>query len=157
MRQLNPKSMIRVVLVVFGVLAANTALAADTAGQKIVDGILLYYSVVPAELIRGYSKDNPEAAMHGGAPSGTHAHHVLVALFDRDSRERITDAVVTASVREIGLGATEKPLEPFTVADALTYGNYFDMPTKTIYHIDVKIRRPGLSEVVDAQFDYRHH
>ncbi len=157
MRRPKYRSTVRVTLAVIAMLIANTALAADTAGQKIVDGIMLYYSVVPAELIRGYAKGQPEAAMHGGAPSGSHAHHVLVALFDKDTLERITDANVTATVQEIGLGSTEKPLEPFTIANALTYGNYFDMPTKTTYHIDVKIRRPGSQEVVDAKFDIRHH
>ena len=157
MRRGKARSTVRVAVAVFTMLVASTALAADTAGQKIADGIMLYYSVVPAELVRGYAKGKPEAAMHGGAPSGTHAHHVQVALFDKDTLERITDADVTATVREIGLGITEKPLEPFTVANALTYGNYFDMPTKTIYHIDIKVRRPGSQEIVDVKFDFRHH
>ena len=139
------------------VLVAGTAFAADAPGQKVVDGIQIYYAVTPAEIIRGYPKDAPEASMHGGMPVGRHYHHVMVALFESKSLDRITDAKVTARVREIGLSGVEKELEPIMIAGALTYGNYFKMPSLTIYKIDLAIRRPGFPHIVETSFEFRHH
>jgi len=99
-------------------LFSGAAFAADSSDYKIVDGLAIYYAVLSAEVIRGHPKGHPEAVMHGGVPAGKHVHHVLIALFDGESMERITDAQVTASVGEIGLAKRKKALEPFTVADA---------------------------------------
>jgi len=50
-----------------------------------------------------------------------------------------------------------KSLEPFTVAGALTYGNYFEFSPATTYTADIEIRRPGRPEAVKTRFEYRHH
>jgi hypothetical protein len=42
------------------------------------------------------------------------------------------------------------------IAGTITYGNYFDMPNKNIYHIKIQIRRPGKSGVIEARFTHRH-
>ena len=130
---------------------------ADTHSGYLVDrGIAVYYAVIPAEMIRGHSKQHTEATMHGGVPGRPHVHHVMVALFDASSLERIIDADVTATVSEIGLAGTQRKLEPFTVADALTYGNYFDMRPRTDYRIRVDVRRPASKSAARVEFVFKH-
>lgn len=144
-------------LAVVFLLFSSAAFAADSSDYRVVDGLAIYYATVPAEVIRGHTKGHPEAVMHGGVPKGKHVHHVMVALFDGESLERITDAQITATVAEPGLAGRQKRLEPFTVADALTYGNYFEFSKLATYTIDIEVRRPGSSRVVKTRFEYRHH
>lgn len=138
-------------------LFSSAAFAADSSDYRVVDGLAIYYAVLPAEMIRGHPKEHPEAVMHGGVPAGKHVHHLMIALFDGKSLERITDAQVTATVGEIGLAQTKKQLEPFTVADALTYGNYFEFSNLATYTVAIEVRRPGSPSVIETRFEYRHH
>ena len=48
----------------FGAAMANDNLT------KVVDGVTIYIGILPAEMIRGYPKEGPEGAMHGGVPRG---------------------------------------------------------------------------------------
>lgn len=136
---------------------AGVSIASEPADYKVADGIGIYYAVLPAEIVRGHPKGHPEATMHGGVPSGKHIHHVMVALFEGETLDRITDAEVQATVLEIGLSGETKNLEPFTIAGALTYGNYFEMPSQTVYRIKVEVRRPDSQKVVKTVFEYTHH
>ena len=136
---------------------ATVSIASQPGDYIVADGIGIYYAVLPAELIQGHPKGHPETTMHGGVPSGKHIHHVMVALFDGKSLDRITDAEVKATISEIALSGETKKLEPFTVAGALTYGNYFEMPSQTIYRIRVEVRRPGSPKTIEAVFEYNHH
>ena len=99
---------------------ATVSIASQPGDYIVADGIGIYYAVLPAELIQGHPKGHPEVTMHGGVPSGKHIHHVMVALFDAKSLDRITDAEVKATISEIALSGETKNLEPFTVAEALT-------------------------------------
>jgi hypothetical protein len=131
--------------------------AAQTGGSyRAVDGIGVYLGMLPAELIRGHPKGHVESMMHGGPPGSAHAHHLVVALFDLQTSDRITDADIEATVGEIGLAGTVRTLEPFTVADALTYGNYFEMRTRTRYVVRLAITRPGQSAALTTSFEYDH-
>ena len=138
-------------------LFVGTGYAADSSGYKTVDGLTIYYAVIPAEILRLSPEGSTEATMHGGVPRGKHIHHLMVALFEGKNMKRVTDAQVTARFREIGLGWKKKQLEPFTVAGALTYGNYFTFSDLGRYTIDIEVRRPGSSDVVTTEFEFRHH
>lgn len=140
----------------FVTLASSVASAADPSGYKAIDGLTLYYAVIPAEMVRGHPKEHAEATMHGGIPKAKHSHHVMAALFAGKTLERVTDAEVTATVGEVGLAGTQKRLEPFTVAEALTYGNYFEFSPLTTYVIEFTIRRPESSKVVKSRVEYKH-
>jgi hypothetical protein len=148
------------VLVLFlaaaNLLAPGRAMADSHSGYLVDRGLAVYYAVIPAELIRGHPKSHPEGAMHGGIPKRPHAHHVMVALFDAKSLDRIVDAEVTATVGEIGLAGERRELEPFTVADALTYGNYFDLRPNTHYHVRVYVQRPDSEEAARLEFEFEH-
>ena len=127
----------------------------ETCGSKAVNGMIAYYAVVPSQFVGTHPPAHPEATMHGGVPSGKRSHHLIVALFEEERFERVTNADVSATVAEVGLAGRTKPLEPFTVNDALTYGNYFDFTLRTRYRITVSVRRPGKAET-KFQFEYEH-
>jgi uncharacterized protein involved in high-affinity Fe2+ transport len=139
------------------VLAVSApAVAQDVSPYKVVRGLAVYLGVMPAELIVGHAKGHVEAEMHGGAPAGPHSYHVMVAIFDDASGQRITDAVVTARVAGVGLAGRVETLEPMTVADALTYGAYFKLPGRDRYRVRIEIARPGTTRPVNVEFGYDH-
>ena len=146
-----------VVPAVMLVLIAGASLAGDLGRYKVVDEIGIYLGVVPTDLIANHPMEHTESTMHGGVPLGEHHHHVMVALFDAKTGERIADADVKANVREVGLGGKVKKLEPMTIAGALTYGNYFELRYRARYHISVQVRRPGSPRVIEARLEYEHH
>lgn len=145
-------------LVIGGIAALflTGAFAADVATHKVVNGVAVYLGVLPSEMIMGHPKSHTEAEMHGGIPAGEHSYHVTVALFDATTGKRITGAQVSAKVSELGLSGIEKKLEPMTIAGATSYGNYFRMSGSGIYRIQVQIRRPGVTQAIEAEFEYQH-
>jgi hypothetical protein len=54
----------------------------------------VYLGVVPAAQVKGQGV----AMMHGGAPKGPDAYHIVAAVFDAATGARISDATVTAKV-----------------------------------------------------------
>lgn len=141
----------------FLLLSLTPAVAADSSGYATVDDALVYYAVVPAEMVRKYRRGSPESEMHGGVPAGKHVHHIQIAPFDAKTSERIAGARFTATIAELGLGEKQIVLEPFSVGEALTYGGYFEFSKLGRYTIDVRIERPGAARPTRTRFDYRHH
>jgi len=130
--------------------------AAPDRNRKIVDGTEIYLGIVSAELMRAqYSKGSPEGSMHGGIPTGKGYYHVNISLFDSKTRAAITDAQVEASVREPVSGGDTKWLEPVTLNNTKSYGNYFRMSGKNPYTITVRIQRPGASRAIEAKFEHK--
>lgn len=129
--------------------------AAPSEQHKLIDHTAIYLGVLSAEMILGLHWDHLEETMHGGAPTGGHRYHVVVALFENVSGRRITDAQVTAQVSELGLAGPVKRLERMVIGDAISYGNYFEMPGKALYRIELQIRRPAAAPV-PAVFEYQH-
>ncbi|MND01977.1 hypothetical protein D3C83_211910 [compost metagenome] len=74
-------------------------------------------------------------------------------LRDHASKAEIKDAQVEARVANLMTGET-KPLEPATVNNAFSYGNYFQMPGKDPYTVTVKVLKPGAAPV-EAKFDIK--
>lgn len=149
---------LKTVVMLIVVFTFSAASAADGAGggPRVVDGVAIYLGVMPAEIIQGHPREHEEGRMHGGVPAGRHRDHLVLALFDDDSGERIEDAQVSAGVMELGLRGQWKTLEPMRIAGTITYGNYFDMPDEGTYHIRLRIRRPGSAGVIEAVFTHRH-
>lgn len=148
-------------ILVFALIAAARLLVssaeADTANGYVVDhGIAIYYALIPAEMIKGHSKKHTESTMHGGIPAGSHTHHLTAALFNATTFERIVDADVAAEIGEVGHPANRKRLQPFTVAGALTYGNYFDFRARTEYRIRIDVKAPDLANPARVEFDFKH-
>jgi len=142
-------------LTTLALLTSEPVRAADS-GYSVDHGITFYYAMIPAEMIRGHRPEHPEATMHGRVPSSQHTYHVMVALFDAQSLRRITDADVTASVAEIGFAGEQKRLEKFSVADAVTYGNYFEMRPNILYRIMVTVKAPDFKDEAHLSFEAKH-
>ncbi len=132
------------------------AFAADVATHKVVNGVDIYLGVLPSEMILDHPQSHAEPGMHGGVPAGEHRFHVMVALFDAATGKRITGAQVKATVSELALSGTEKKLEPMLIADTISYGNYFIMSGNGIYRIQVQVRRSGVAQAIETEFEYRH-
>ncbi len=138
-------------------LSAAVALAADTSTHKVVDGVSIYIGVLPAEMLRGHPKTHPEGVMHGGVPAGENHYHLVVALFDEASGQRISGASVKARVSELGLAGQEKELSPMMIAGTVTYGNYFSLPNPGPYRIKLAIERakPHAHGAIETEFEYQ--
>ena len=115
----------------------------------------MYFGVVSADVIRSHPKEYSQK-VYGVAPAGPAQYYVTVALFDTPSGQRIDGAVVKARVSTTGGAGPEKTLEPITIADSRSYGNYFAMGGAGPYKVSVNIRRPGSSDAIQAQFEYTH-
>ena len=131
--------------------------ASAASGQDfaVVGGTTVYFGVVPGDLIRSHPEQYPKKA-YGAPPSGPAQYYVTVALFDTATGQRIEDAVVKARVATAAGTGPEKTLQPITIANSRSYGNYFAMGGTGPYKITVHINRPGSSDTIQAQFEYTH-
>lgn len=150
------KISLHAIMSVIAALFLTGAYATDVPTHKVVNGMAIYLGVLPSEMVLGHPHSHTEAGMHGGVPAGKHQYHVLVAFFDAASGKRIANAQVKARVSELALSGTEKKLEPMHIADSVTYGNYFRMSSAGIYRIQVQIRRSGVAQAIEVDFEYRH-
>lgn len=131
-------------------LAVPSARAAEEGQYKVSHGIAAYLGFLPAEMVKGHPK------MHGGAPRGPHAYHMVVALFDEASGERISDAKVTARIAAPGMAGEVKSLEPMEIVGTRTYGTFLTLPGADRYTIALSIQRPGLHDLIALEFVYDH-
>lgn len=133
-------------------LAATAAWGADNSYHKVTDGVAVYFAIVPAEIVRGHPREHPEGEMHGGVAAGE--NHIMVALFDDKTDERITRAEVSARVSGGRASSIEKRLEPMVIAGSLTYGNYFPMSGAGPYRIELRIYAPGRNKPISMRFEW---
>ncbi|HEU4693441.1 MAG TPA: hypothetical protein VFS23_33995 [Vicinamibacterales bacterium] len=122
--------------------------------EQTVEGVTVYLGIVPAALIQGHSTTpgDPQS-LHGGTPSRSASHHVMVALFDAVTGARITDARVEARVEGV---PHAKPLEQMEVNGLMTYGNFFPFEDARVRRIRVEIALPDRAAPLVAQFAYDH-
>lgn len=152
----------RFIIALFGALFCSLVLfstatsAAHLGKTKTVDGVAIYLGMVPAAEMRRHPDRYPAHEL-SKIPSGKHVHHVMLALFDNPSGERITDAVLTARVAPLALGGPTKPLDPMVVAGALTYCNYFRISPLDTTVIQAEIRRSNTARVIHARFILEPH
>lgn len=146
--------LVKFVVAVAGILlgVASAAPAGDTAYRRVADGMVVYFGILPAELVRGHPREHPESGMHGGVPIGE--NHLVIALFNDKTGKRITRAEITATITGPDRFKAEKKLESMVVAGAVTFGNYFTMPGPGPYRIAVRIRTPGIGHDVEATFTW---
>ncbi len=145
------------VLIVIGLMFGMARAAAVNPAQPIrLDGMELFFGIIPAEILRGHPSDHEERSMHGGVPRGKGVHHLVISVFDTKTRARITDATITGSITELGMATQHKTLEAMSFGGAVSYGNYFAMPNQGPYEIVVNVRRPGNGRAATARFQYWH-
>jgi hypothetical protein len=79
---------------------------------------------VPAQLLRGNTDASHLATMHGGLPSGSGSHRLVLAIYDERAQRQVEGAT---TVTPLGLGPTRRKLEPMQIGTSATYGNVFPM------------------------------
>jgi hypothetical protein len=136
-------------------LSSHRAEAQESLSRT-ADGVSVYIGVVPAEITKGPPSHTPAPEMHGGVPHGAHEYHIVAAIFDAASGDRISGATVTAQVSGVGLSGAEKTLEPMHIAGTTTYGNFFDLPGYDLYNVKSTIERPGARRPIVMDFKYDH-
>lgn len=137
------------------VLAIGGALANDS--YQISNGLAVYLGIVPAAVVRGHPSSHTEGAMHGGAGSGRHQQHIVVAVFDAETGVRVENARVSARIAGLGdVGRQATELEPMTIANTVTYGAFVTLPGNDRYEIVVDISVPGRARAVSIKFSSEH-
>jgi hypothetical protein len=134
-------------------VSVDSATAQETLSKS---GLTVYLGVVPAEIVKGPSAHSVERPMHGGVPTGTHEYHVVAAIFNTASGDRVSDASVTAQVSGIGLAGAKKKLEPMQISGTTTYGGFFDLPGFDLYAVKLTIDRAGAPQPLAFDFKYNH-
>lgn len=133
------------------VLAASAQAAADP-NVRYAENLVVYFGVMPAEVVRGHPVSHPESQMHGRGHESPAEKHVVIALFDAASGARITDATVSARV--VGSAEAARTLEPMTVAGATTYGNYLPLADAGSQQVRIEITRPSQGKPAVVTFRY---
>ncbi len=150
----------RLCLVLASLALTAPASAGVVDGVKTVDGLTVYLGVVPAAVTRAHAPQHPERSMHGGISRPRfHDVHLLVAVFNSASGQRLRNAAVTARIHGTNRNRWTVPLTPMTVNGALTYGAYTNVGAEEDVMISIDIRRPGRTprtRSVTAQFEYVH-
>lgn len=156
----------RLVAKAFCLVAASLAFTAPAGagvvdGVKTVDGLTVYLGVVPAAVTRGHAPQHTESTMHGGAAARRSIHdvHLLVAVFNSASGQRLRNVRVTARIHGTGRNLGTVPLTPMTVSGAMTYGGYANLGLEEDVMILVDVWRPGRTphtSTTTAQFEYGH-
>ena len=140
-------------LVSFG--SGENAWAADTDQPKTAGGLRVYLGIIPAEIVGEQSLLPPtDQAMHGGIPSRVHEYHLVTAIFDARSGERIVDATVTAQVSALNVPTTTKKLDLMERAGSPRYGSFFNLPTHELYTVKLTIERAADARPVMIEFRY---
>lgn len=137
-------------------LVPSAALAHVSDQTQSAGGLKVELGIAPAETLRGRPEEDAVRQMHGGLPSGRSMYHVMVAVFDAKTGQRIIEAQVRARVEEVGLSSEEKTLQPMAVANAVTYGNFFRMAGRGVFRITVQIRLPGTTRMTELKFEHQH-
>ena len=147
-----------IALALAGVWPAESVRAGISPGRQIVDSTVVYVGVVPAALTRAHPMTHVERQMHGNQAWDIHEIHVMVAVFDKSTGERITNAQIDA--RMIGEHGRRWAvhLVPMTINGALTYRAYTNLGQEENPSIIIDVSRPAGTRMskVSARFEYQH-
>lgn len=128
--------------------------SAEDSLSRTAEGLSVYIGIIPAEIVRGHLPGHPEKTMHGGAPRGGRASHLVAAIFDAASGARVSDATVTAQISGLGLSGTRKTLDAMEIANTVSYGGFFDLLGRDLYTVKLTIQRPGQPKPASLEFKY---
>lgn len=156
--QLPAKSLLWAVTLALLALLALAVAQAEPFGEPIrKDGLLIYYGVLPGALVAKAALDSSGPHMSEARARAPGGHHLIVALFEEKTNQRIVDATVTARVVPLGGAPEEKRLAPMHINETTTYGQFFRFDADTPYVVHLRIRRHGHeAQDIEAQFRYQH-
>lgn len=131
--------------------------ADDSPRHQIVDGVNVYLGVMPTAMIQD-QHDMPKAKLeHQGQSSEAEFHHILIALIDAQTGQRLSPISIDAEVSGLGgLAAQFKSLEAMNIHRTVSYGNYFHFPDRGSYRLRFTIHLSGRDSPVVTEFMYSH-
>lgn len=120
-----------------------------------VDGVTFYYGVVKGNTVKEHSTAHTEANMHKGPPASTASYHIVLALFETTSNQRITDATV-----EVRLGPSSTPAYAWLQMEAMrdvgseSFGRYVELPNPGQYPVEFRVNKDGRTNLITARFTF---
>ena len=123
----------------------DTVAAVRDPHHKRVGGVDVYLGIAPAA--------TAPAAQKG--PRGKGYYYLNISLRDDSTGAFIKDAQVEARAANAVTGGETKKLEPVTLNDAASYGNFFRIEGNEPYTITVRVRRPGDDGRLEASFEFK--
>lgn len=134
-------------MLVFAISAAHSA----EEQKLVVDGMEIFYGILSEERVHA---DEDSSFTHRGLLR-KHRRHLTVALFDAETKQRISDATINATVTPLGLAPTRKRLKQVRINEAVTYDHFFEFPPDSSpFRIVLKIDRPN-QPTHSTTFEYR--
>ncbi len=140
-------------------LGIQPALAKDNSFHEDSEHYRVYIGIVPASFLeKKPSLIDQDKQLHGGIseqPSTT--QHVMVTVFRKNNNTRVLNATAIAKVSrdKVFRGSMiEKPLEKMVTSGAVAYANFFDMPERGKYRIEVKIYESQKNGYETVHFAY---
>lgn len=140
-------------------LITSISHASDSNWHSDTPSYRVYLGVIAASTI----KNNPELidqekALHGGVHNASSSsQHIMVSIFTKDGNKRLLNATAIAKVKSkklFGRKNITKPLEKMLTSGTVTYGNFFELPKKGKYVIDVDIYQSNKNGSEKASFIY---
>lgn len=156
MSRIGLAGVLGILLAGFLILVPTTALSDHLGRSQVVGGMTVHLGLMPVGAIRGDPNAYP-AHDRSKLPTGANMYHVMLALFDNKTGERITDAAITASVAPLAFPGARKPLDPTFVDGKITYCNYFRISPKDTYVVKADIRLPVSTTTQRAEFVLKPH
>jgi len=141
------------------IFSASYISASDLSWHEKSENYNVYLGIVPADMIKTTPSlvDN-DKNLHGGVSKlSSNAQHVMITIFNRSTKKRINNATVIAEVSSgtlLGRKKLEKPLEKMNTSGQLNYANYFDMPKKGKYKIELEIYESNKNGSDEITFFY---
>lgn len=136
---------------------AVTPVAVPAAPQdpfhKVVGATEIYFGVASADSIRAAQTKSGKAAI-ADVPGGSDQYHINVSLRDRTTKAIVTNAQVEARVEDPAQRGESKTLDVQAINQGISYGSFFQLPTKGRYQITVKIQRPDMAQAAESRFEY---
>lgn len=129
-------------------------LAQPAHTQSQTAGLLFHYGLVPSEMVLSHPQAHEERRMHPGDARKGRSHLVL-AIFDAASGERIANAEVMVHITLVGGPSTTKALEPMDIAKLPSFGAFVPVGAPGIYKIRFEVKRPGIAGAENAEFEHR--
>lgn len=145
-------------------LAASPAVepgasAAVVESAKTVDDLTIYLGVVPAAITRPHLREHiGEASARSALRAGLHDIHLVAAIFNKNTGQRLKGLDVTARLVGRRSGSTI-PLRPMTVNGTLTYGGFTSMGLNEEVSVTIEVKRPSRGRhprISRATFSYVH-
>jgi hypothetical protein len=139
------------------VALAWDAHAAPTDQRQQNERITLYYGIVPAALSQAaLGAHAPTPDVHGAVRTAPGTHHLVVALFDTPTGQRITQATVTVRHNPPRGAAMSKVLEPMPLGDVLSFGTTLVIAKGRNHRFRIEVRQGERVERFDVVYDNLH-